>query len=174
MTPEFVRADYRDARHARDLVWLMNEYARDPMGGGAELPAEISQRLPAALAERGDAYTILCYVDGEPAGLANCFEGFSTFKCRPLLNIHDMVVVARYRGQGLGRRLLEQVEALARERRCCKLTLEVLEGNLGARRTYAAFGFVGYELGSSTGKAQFWEKPLPTDDKEAGRGIADV
>lgn len=160
MTTRIVQADYHDPCHARDLAYLMDAYARDPMGGGKPLPASVLERLAEELAKRPDAFTFLCYVDEEPAGLANCLEGFSTFQCRPLINIHDMVVIERYRGQGLGQQLLERVEALARDRGCCKLTLEVLEGNRGARHAYERFGFRSYELDPSTGKALFWEKAL--------------
>ena len=160
MKIDIIRADYRDPRHARDLVYLLNAYAEDPMGGGRALPASVRDKLAAALAELPHAFSLLCYVDGAPAGLANCLEGFSTFKCRKLVNIHDIAVLPAFRGMGLARRLLEQVEAVARERGCCKLTLEVLEGNAGAQAAYRKFGFASYELDPALGRAMFWEKPL--------------
>ena len=56
--------------------------------------------------------------------------------------------------------MLGKVELLARDRGCCKLTLEVLEGNAVARSAYEKFGFTGYELDPAMGKAHFWEKKL--------------
>jgi ribosomal protein S18 acetylase RimI-like enzyme len=105
-------------------------------------------------------FSLLCYVDGQPAGLCNCVEGFSTFKAKPLVNIHDIAVAPRYRGLGISHRLLEKTEAIARERGCCKLTLEVLQGNEVAQNSYRSFGFTGYELDAALGQALFWEKPL--------------
>jgi hypothetical protein len=43
---------------------------------------------------------------------------------------------------------------------CCKLTLEVLEGNKLAQAAYIANGFVGYQLVSEMGQAMFWQKKL--------------
>jgi len=158
--PDILIADYHDPDHARDLAYLLDCYARDDMGGGQALSPEVKSVLAAELARRPHAVSLLAYVDGAPAGLVNCFEVFSTFRCRPVLNIHDIVVAAEYRGRGLARRLLAAVEQLARERDCCKLTLEVLEGNQVARQAYRSFGFHSYELDPAHGRALFWQKVL--------------
>ena len=160
MPEELLLADYGNPYHARVLVELLDEYARHPMGGGQPLTAEVKTRLVSELAALPGAFTILAFVDGTPAGLANCFQGFSTFACRPLVNVHDLMVSAPFRGRGLSGRMLRRVEAVARERNCCKLTLEVLEGNAAAQRAYRKAGFRGYELDPSMGRALFWEKKL--------------
>jgi len=152
--------DYHNTRQVQDMLWLLNEYAQDPMGGGEPLRDDVKQGLAEALAERPYAFSLLCYVDGEPAGLLNGFEGFSTFRCQPLLNIHDIVVVNAFRGQGISQQLLAQVESMARAKGCCKITLEVLEGNTVAQQAYRRFGFAGYELDPQMGKALFWQKEL--------------
>ena len=56
--------------------------------------------------------------------------------------------------------MLKLCEAIARDRDACKMTLEVLEGNTGAIRAYARFGFAGYQLGSAAGQAQLMQKWL--------------
>jgi len=43
---------------------------------------------------------------------------------------------------------------------CCKLTLEVLSGNVGAQKAYRAAGYAPYELDPQMGSAQFWQKRL--------------
>ena len=103
---------------------------------------------------------MLAIVDGSPAGMAVCFEGFSTFACKPLLNIHDIIVIKEYRGRGISKRLLAKAEEIATGLGCCKLTLEVLEGNTIAQAAYKASGFAGYELDPRMGKAMFWQKKL--------------
>ena len=153
-------ADYSNEQHANDIATLLNEYALDPMGGGAALNEDVKTRLASALAGVPHAFSILCYVDGRPAGLANCFQGFSTFNCRPLMNIHDLVVRSEYRGQGISQRLLEKIEEEARQRDCCKITLEVLEGNEVAQNAYLKSGFTAYQLDPTQGKALFWQKPV--------------
>lgn len=157
---EIIEANPANPVHAAAIVQLMDEYAQDPMGGGQGLSEEVKSNLPMALSKRSNAYIILAWVAGEPAGLIICFEGFSTFACRPLLNIHDVIVSASYRGQGISKQLLNQAEVIARRLDCCKLTLEVLEGNTIAQAAYQAVGFGGYQLNPKMGHALFWEKKL--------------
>ena len=153
-------ADFSNPAHASAVVYLLNEYAKDPMGGGEELSDFAKTNLINEMAKRSGVYAILAFVNGNPAGLANCIEGFSTFACKPLLNIHDMVVLAEYRGQGISSQLLKKTEELATSLGCCKLTLEVLEGNKTAQAAYVANGFVGYQLVSEMGQAMFWQKKI--------------
>ena len=154
-------ADLSNQAHADALVKLLDDYAKDPMGGADGLSAQVRQDLTAALARRPWVRTFLAFVDGVPAGLAITIEGFSTFACKPLLNIHDMAVSPAFRGRGISTRLLAAVEALGRELGCCKITLEVLEGNSLAQASYRSFGFASYELNPAMGRAMFWQKLLP-------------
>lgn len=95
-----------------------------------------------------------------PVGLVNCFEGFSTFACQPLVNVHDVVVAPGWRGQRIAQRMLALVETIARERGACKLTLEVLSGNTSAMALYLREGFAPYALDPAMGQAQFLQKKL--------------
>ena len=95
-----------------------------------------------------------------PVGLVNAIEGFSSFACRPLVNVHDVVVAPSHRRRGIAARMFEQVEVLARERGACKLTLEVLQGNTPARNVYQRLGFTDYQLDPAMGHAQFLHKWL--------------
>lgn len=153
-------ADYSNPKHARDIVSLLNHYATDAAGGGKELNDYTKKNLVKELAKLPFAFSVLCYVDDAPAGLVNCFTLFSTFKCKPAINIHDLVVHNRYRRQGISQLLLSEVEKIAKEKEACKITLEVLEKNEAAKNSYAKFGFVGYELDPQYGKAVFLEKTL--------------
>ena len=153
-------ANYLNPQNAQDISYLLNCYAEDPMGGGTPLSDDVKENLAKKLEEQGNAFTVLCYVDEKPVGLVNCFVGFSTFKCKPLVYIHDVVVVGNNRGLGLSQKMLAEVERVAKQKQCCKLTLEVLEGNEVAKNAYLKFGFSGYELDPKMGKALFWEKTL--------------
>lgn len=177
MTPGLHRSDlqvrpvnYRDTRDAAALVALLDMYARDPMGGGEPLPEDVKHRLPGDLAAQPGAASFIAWArpdqggdirgDEEAVGLANCFLGFSTFKSRPLLNIHDMAVHPAHRGRGVGQALLAAVEQHARHLGCCKLTLEVLSGNAVAQASYQRFGFAQYQLDPAAGQALFMQKWL--------------
>lgn len=157
---EVIKADYSCSRHRRDIPFLLNQYAMDPMGGGAPLSEHVYTNLVSALSDLPSAFSLLAYVDGQPAGLANCFESLSTFACRPLINIHDLCVSPEFRGLGLSQRILAKVEEIARARGCCKITLEVLGNNEVAKSAYRKFGFAGYQLDPDTGQALFWQKLL--------------
>ena len=157
---EILEADLDNPDHAHALLELLNAYAMDPMGGGEPLSEFTRYNLVQALRERTDVLTILAFVDDVPAGLINSFEGFSTFACRPLMNIHDVTVAEKFRGKGISTLMLNKVEEIALERGCCKLTLEVLENNKIAQASYRKSGFEAYQLDPSAGRALFWEKKL--------------
>jgi ribosomal protein S18 acetylase RimI-like enzyme len=154
------RADLSNPTHAQALIQLLDSYAFDPMGGGKGLSDFTKDNLAPTLKNRAGTHVILAFVDAEPAGLIICLEGFSTFACKPLMNIHDVVVAPELRRLGLSQAMLKKAEEIAKEIGCCKLTLEVLEGNAAAKSAYARFGFKGYELDPKMGKALFWEKKL--------------
>ena len=157
---ELLEANPSNPIHANAIVQLMNEYACHPMGGGQPLSDIVQINLPIELSKRPNAHIVLAFMNDEPAGLAICFEGFSTFACKPLLNIHDVMVSANYQGQGLSKQLLQQAEIIARRLGCCKLTLEVLEGNSIAQAAYRSIGFSSYQLNPEMGNALFWQKKL--------------
>ena len=92
--------------------------------------------------------------------MINSFEGYSTFKAQPLLNIHDIAVLPAHRSQGVGQALLAAAQDHAVERGCCKLTLEVLTGNHAALASYQRFGFAPYALDPAAGQASFMHKWL--------------
>ena len=154
------RVDYRQATDAQALVMLLDAYARDPMGGGEGLADEVKARLCSDLAQRPDAASFIAWLDAQPVGLINCIEAYSTFRARPLMNIHDIAVLPGHRGQGVGQALLAAAEVHALERGCCKLTLEVLTGNAVALRSYERFGFAPYVLDPAAGQACFMQKWL--------------
>ncbi|MBT2341122.1 MULTISPECIES: GNAT family N-acetyltransferase [Pseudomonas] len=155
-----LQASYTNPVHAQAICHVLNGYAEDPMGGGHSLPVEVLLHLPEELAKRPHAFSVLAFVNGEPAGLVNCFEGFSTFACRPLVNVHDVAVMKEFRGLGLSQKMLQKVEDIARQRGCCKITLEVLEGNAVAQASYAKFGFAAGMFDPAHGRMLFWIKPL--------------
>jgi GNAT superfamily N-acetyltransferase len=157
---EIVEADLDRADHQDAVVDLVHAYAMDPMGNGGPLSAETRLELIPGLRRLPTTMIFLAYRERRAIGIAVCFRGFSTFSARPLINIHDLAVMPAYRGQGVGRSLLEAVERKARDLGCCKLTLEVAENNGTARRIYGAAGFAQAVYAAGTGGALFMSKPL--------------
>ena len=157
---EVTRARYQDPAHATALIDLLDAYARDPAGGGTPLSDFARHNLIASLAARPFIFSVLAFDNAVPVGLINAIEGFSSFASRPLVNVHDVVVLESHRGQGVGARMFAEVEAIARERGACKLTLEVLSGNRAARALYEKLGFDDYRLDPAMGEARFMQKWL--------------
>ena len=148
---------------AAAIVRLLDAYARHPLGGAEPLPELTKSRLVAELRGRASWTHVFLATEegtGESVGLCICFEGFSTFACRPLLNVHDVFVDERYRGLGVASMLLQAAEQPARVLGMCKLTLEVLSGNESAKRAYRKCGFDSYRLTEEHGAAEFWQKFL--------------
>ena len=155
-----VQADLDRPDHQAAVLAMVDAYSRDPMGDGAPLSSAARERLIPGLRTHPTTLVFLAYDGDHPVGVAVCFLGFSTFAARPLVNLHDVSILPTHRGRGAGRALLAAVEAKARELGCCKLTLEVLDQNHRALRTYTAAGFQRYALQPSAGEAIFLTKPL--------------
>lgn len=142
---------------------MLDSYALDPMGGGEGLSSFAKANVVSGLSKVSNAFSVLAFAgetDETPVGLANCLQGFSTFACKPLINVHDLAVTASHRGQRIGERMLALVEDVARHRGACKITLEVLSGNERAMRLYNRAGFANYELDPSAGHACLMQKWL--------------
>ena len=155
-----LQANYSDTLHAQAIVQLLDAYAQDPAGGGTPLSGFAKANLINELAKRPQAFTVLAFDADAPVGLVNCIEGFSTFACKPLVNVHDVVVLTSHRGQRVGEQMLALAEQIAMQRGACKLTLEVLEGNASAIKLYERIGFTGYQLDPAMGSALFLQKWL--------------
>src|SRR5262245_50921691 len=134
-------ADLANPAHQTAIVDLLDMYCRDEFGDGKPLAAEVRANLIPGLIKHGGARVFLAYEGDEPLGVAICLVGFSSFRARPLVNIHDIAVSPTARGNGIGRRLLAAVEADARSLGCCKVTLEVRSDNARAMGLYRSVGF---------------------------------
>ena len=160
MTIKIIKANYHDQQHEKDIQFLLNDYACDPMGGGQALPDDVKENIVKLLSKLTYAFSLIVYDEDKAVGLANCFEAFSTFACKPLINIHDFMVIKEYRGRGISQKMLNKIEDIARAKGCCKVTLEVLSKNESAKSAYKKFGFSDYELDPNAGTALYWQKSI--------------
>jgi len=82
---------------------------------------------------------ILAFLDGQPAGCALFHTRFSTWLGRPGLYLEDLYVTEPARGQGVGRRLMARLAAIAVERGWGRIDFHVLDWN-PAREFYHRLG----------------------------------
>ncbi len=101
-----IKADYFNLQHEKDILYLLDAYASDPMGGGKPLDTEVKRTVVRKLSELPYAFSLIAYADDVPVGLVNCFESFSTFSAKPLINIHDFAVIESHRGKESARSCL--------------------------------------------------------------------
>lgn len=80
-------------------------------------------------------------VEGKVAGMANALFTISTAEGGRALLLEDVIVAAEYRGQGLGRRLVEHVLEWARKRGIVRITLLADRDNQAALEFYHRLGF---------------------------------
>lgn len=150
-----IEADLDDAQQGSALVGLLDSYAREPAGQSTPIDAATASGIVPGLKRHPSTLVLLAVTDDVYSGTAVCFWGFSTFTARPVLNIHDLVVLPEYRGRGIGSALLDEAERRARAAGSSRLTLEVLDSNRDAKRLYERCGF-----GSWSEPTLFVTKPL--------------
>ena len=138
---QIVRADYANPRHRSAIPYLLNTYAKGLLGFRKDINDHVLDALVPGLERTQNDLVLLARANKDYVGMAICFFGFSTFHARSLINIHDFMVLEDFRGQGIGRALLNEIEIIARDMDCCKITLEVQENNTPARRLYRSGGF---------------------------------
>jgi len=154
-------ADLADPGQAAALVEMLDAYMRDPMQAGSPPSTQVKRELIRGLRAHPACYVFFALRGEKPIGFAICFLGFSTFMARPLINIHDIFVQGSDRGVGIGKLILDRIEAQARSLNGCAITLEVREDNHRARGLYRKFGFERAEVGSQRVPMEFWRKGLP-------------
>jgi ribosomal protein S18 acetylase RimI-like enzyme len=160
MTPRIVQADLDRPDHQSAVLAMISAYAEDAMGNGGPLPEDVLRNLIPGLREHPTTVILLAYMEDQAVGIATCFVGFSTFYARPLINVHDLAIRPEFRGRGIGRRLLDAVVDKAAQLGCCKVTLEVHEGNARAKQMYEAAGFAEGSAREPGGRWLFYTKPL--------------
>lgn len=151
----FEKCDFENPDHLKALVELTNHYMTDPMGGATAHNKLQQLRLVDGLANHPTAEVHFAIENNKAVGLATCFVNFSTFKIKPYLYIHDLVVHSAVRGKGISKALIEHLVTLSTGRGYCKLTLEVRTDNNIAKALYARMGFEACEP-----EMLFWTKKI--------------
>ena len=87
-------------------------------------------------------------LDGEIAGYCGCYQSLEEAE------ITNIAVRRQLRGHGIGRRLLEELMRIGKERGAFAYTLEVRVSNKAAIHLYESLGFVSFGV-----RRDFYEKP---------------
>ncbi len=119
---ELIRAlaEYERAPHA--VTATEEDLARDGFGANPYFQCLIAEH------------------EGRLAGFAFFFFDYSTWMGRPGIYLEDIFVYPELRGRGIGKALFRRVAAVAVERGCARLKLEVLDWNTPAIDFYRAMG----------------------------------
>jgi len=155
MTVKITICDYSNPEHRNAVISLLNAYIADKMGGGKLLSKPEQLRLIEGLNNHPKSIVLLAQTDDVFVGLLTAFENFSTFSAKPMLNIHDVIVLEEYRDKGIGRLLMNAIITEAEKRKCSRITLEVRKDNLNAQHLYNSLGFEETKPGMF-----FWRKTL--------------
>jgi GNAT superfamily N-acetyltransferase len=128
------RAD--DVPTILDLIRALGAYER--MSG--EVVATEESLREWLFGERPAAEVVLAHAGEGVVGFALFFHNFSTFLGRPGLYLEDLFVVPEWRGQGIGRRLMVHLAAIAVSRGCGRMEWAVLDWNEAAIGFYERMG----------------------------------
>jgi ribosomal protein S18 acetylase RimI-like enzyme len=150
-----VLCNLKDSAHQKAFTHLMNCYRTDPMGGVAEMTDEESKKIIKDLQSHPTYLGFFVAYGDQFIGLANCFTNYSTFKAKPLLNIHDFIISPRWRGKKAAEFLLNEMAKYLKEKGFCRINLEVRNDNPRAMALYKKAGF-----NDCNPPMFFWEKYL--------------
>lgn len=105
-----------------------------------EVTGQVENLTQHLFGDRPYAEALLARVDDQPVGFALFFHNYSTFLMQPGLYLEDLFVLPDYRGQGIGKVLLQAVGQVAVERGCGRLEWNVLDWNSPAIAFYERMG----------------------------------
>jgi GNAT superfamily N-acetyltransferase len=117
------------------LIRALAEYEREPHS--VQITEE--QLLRDGFGANPYYECLIAEVDGAPAGFALYFPIYSTWQ-GPSLHLEDLFVHPEFRGQGIGKALLNSVAAAAVKRGCTRLQWDVLDWNQPAIDFYHSIG----------------------------------
>jgi len=148
-------ADLKNPEDIFSIIKVLDNYKKDSMGSSPPYTIKERKILANKFRDHPNILVFLIFSKKELVGGAVCFTTFSTFLVGDVINIHDICILKKFRGLGLGRLLMEFIINKARELTCAKVTLEVREDNSVARNLYSSLGFK-----ESTPVMNFWSKKI--------------
>lgn len=141
------------SREAPEVLALYDAFIREsdgPLGDAVDLEAEIAAGPPAELDGPG-GLMLLARVDDEPAGIGGV-RHLET----GIAEVKSMFVAPAFRGAGLGRRILTELERIAATRGCRAIRLDTSSYLTEAIGLYRAAGYAVVGAYNDNEKADLW------------------
>jgi len=105
-----------------------------------EVVATESSLKETLFTNKTNAEVIIAEVDEQPVGFVLFFHNFSTFLGRSGIYLEDLFISPKARGQGVGKKVLNYIAKLAKDRNCGRLEWSVLNWNKDAINFYENLG----------------------------------
>jgi GNAT superfamily N-acetyltransferase len=126
----------QDAELIVHFIRELAEYEREPQAA----IATVADILRDGFCESPKFRTLMAEWDGRPAGFALFFLNYSTWLGRPGLYLEDLFVRLEFRGNGIGKAMLQELARIAVAENCYGMKWQVLDWNTPAIDFYEALG----------------------------------
>jgi ribosomal protein S18 acetylase RimI-like enzyme len=141
-----IRPGRREDAEAAARLWMQSaeeHTAHDRIYATAPGAERVMRRFLADLASSSHSFLFVAESDGRVVGFISgeLREGSLTFRQRTWASVDDVFVEPDSRNLGIGRALLEGVEAWAKKRRADGISLQVAAANGRGRKFYEELGF---------------------------------
>jgi GNAT superfamily N-acetyltransferase len=125
-----------DAELIIQFIRELAEYEREPQAA----IATVTDILRDGFGENPKFRTLMAEWDGRPAAFALFFLNYSTWLGRPGLYLEDLFVRPEFRGNGIGKAMLQELARIALAENCYGMKGQVLDWNTPAIDFYEALG----------------------------------
>ena len=141
-----IRPGGRDDAAEAAWLWMQSaeeHTAHDRVYETAPGAEKTMRRFLADLASSGHSFLFVAVADDRVVGFISgeLREGSPTFLPKTWASVDDVFVEPDHRNRGMGRALLQSVEAWAREKGASGVSLQVAAANARARKFYEDLGF---------------------------------
>jgi GNAT superfamily N-acetyltransferase len=134
-----------DSRDVPAMLELLAELFRQERDFRPD-PDKQLRALRLILANPEKGHLFVARTRGRVVGMATVLSTVSTAEGGPVLLLEDVVVSASYRGEGIGRVLVDHLLQWAAEQGFLRVSLVTDADNHGAHRFYENLGFVPSEM----------------------------
>ncbi len=141
-----IRPGHREDAADAARLWMQSareHTAHDRIYATAPGAERVMRRFLADLTASSHSFLFVAELDGRTAGFISgeLREGSPTFRQKTWASVDDVFVEPEHRNRGMGRALLESVEAWAKERNADGISLQVAAANERGRKFYEDLGF---------------------------------